>query len=290
MNKREALNILGLQDGASDEDIKKAYRKLAMKHHPDRGGDEAAFKRCKEAYEYLENPPKQPQGGFHGFGGFGPGGPSINDIFEAMSRAGAHGWQDRNAGPRQVVYTPSIKITFREAFEGCTKKINISILNGREETLDIPPGVSPNTVVKTVEGTNERGEQIIIQFHVEIQTGTAQVVWPMSQSALYGDPPGDVHDRINVDVITMMLGGFVEYTTLDGSTISLRIPAGMEAGKKLKVKEKGYWRRVNGDSRGDVYLAVIPQIQPLNKLSDDQLKELQAAVQEVLNARPDSAV
>lgn len=284
MNKREALNILGLQDGASPEDIKKAYRKAAMQHHPDRGGDEAQFKRAKEAFEYLENPPPE-QRGFRG--GFGPGGPSINDIFEAMSRGGMHGWHDLNAGPRQTMYMSAINITLREAFEGCSKKLNIAILGGREETIDIMPGVSPEHVIKTVEGTDAQGNQVIIQFRANINTGTAQVVWPLSQAALMGEPPGDVHDHIKVSAITMMLGGFIDYQTLDGGTISLRVPAGMEAGKKLKVKEKGYWRRNGGThgGRGDVYLTVIPQIQPLDKIPVEQLNELQQAIEGSLNAR-----
>lgn len=108
----------------------------------------------------------------------------------------------------------------------------------------------------------------------------------MSQAALFGDPPGDVHDHIKVDAITMMLGGFIDYQTLDGGTISLRIPAGMEAGKKLKVKDKGYWRRAGSNgSRGDAYLTVIPNIQTLDKVDLDQLKELQKAVKEAINAR-----
>ena len=133
----------------------------------------------------------------------------------------------------------------------------------------------------------ERNIQIIIQFRANIVTGSAQVVWPMSQQHMvFGDNPGDVADHIKVDVITMMLGGFIDYQTLDGGTISLRIPAGMEAGKKLKVKDKGYWRRTGGNGgRGDVYLVVIPDIKTLDKIDVDKLKELSKAVKESISAR-----
>ena len=116
MSKRDFYEVLGLSKGASDDEIKKAYRKLAMKHHPDRNqGDkakeaEAQFKEVKEAYEMLSDAQKRAaydqyghagvdpnmRGGAEGFGGFGDAfGDIFGDIFGGQGRGGRGGGRER---------------------------------------------------------------------------------------------------------------------------------------------------------------------------------------------------
>ena len=126
MAKRDYYEVLGLQKGASEDEIKKAYRKMALKYHPDRNpGDKEAeekFKEAAEAYDVLSDPKKRqqydqfghagpqaqgfPGGGFGGFGGFGGGGFSMEDIFEQFGdifggHYGGGGGFSRRAQPRQ---------------------------------------------------------------------------------------------------------------------------------------------------------------------------------------------
>lgn len=126
MSKRDYYEILGVDKSATADDIKKAYRKLANKHHPDKGGDETAFKEVKEAYETLYDNEKRNRydmfghngptsGGASGFGGFGGFDP--NDIFSSFFKHGG--------GPRPHVQVPQVvvNITLEEAFSGCTKSV-----------------------------------------------------------------------------------------------------------------------------------------------------------------------
>jgi len=124
MNKRESLEILCLNENASQEEIKKSYRKLAMKHHPDKGGNETTFKKINEAYDNLTNPSRDDSeihGNFHEF--FNP-----HDMFSNFFRN-----MDMNTHMNKNTrknYKKTIRITMEEAYNGVTKTIGI------DENLD----------------------------------------------------------------------------------------------------------------------------------------------------------
>ena len=149
--KRDYYEVLGIQKGASDSEIKRAYRKMAKKYHPDNNpGDKKAeemMKEVNEAYEVLSNPDKKAAydqyghaafdqtagggaGGFGGFGGFGSGGMEFDmgDIFGSMFGGGFGGRSTRRNGPqRGNDVSVSIQISFEEAVFGCKKEIQINI-------------------------------------------------------------------------------------------------------------------------------------------------------------------
>ena len=275
MNKRKALEILGLTDKSTEEDIKKAYRKSAMKHHPDRGGDETKFKEMKEAYEFLTNPQPQQNNsvppGFHNFA----------DIFsQAFGQRAA-----RPAGPQHMTYITTVNVTLAEAFEGCTKTISVDLFKERRtETLVIPAGIGTESVIKTITGDGRQGEQVELHFKINVLTGNAHVNWPHPQYPGLVTDVGDVRDSIEVDALLMITGGWITFTGFDKSTINLRVPEAMEAGKMLKVKGHGYWRNQQCSSRGDMYLKVIPKI---IKLSNYNVQDLKAFVQAATAVLPD---
>src|SRR3954462_10908654 len=166
MSKRDYYETLGVAKNASDEDIKKAYRKLAMKHHPDRNqGDDAKksedkFKEAKEAYEMLTDPqkraaydqyghagvdPKLGRGpGAEGFGGFAEGfGDIFGDIFGAGGRRGAGGQQVYRGGDLSY----AMEITLEEAAAGKETQIRIPSWDTCETChgSGAKPGTSPKT-------------------------------------------------------------------------------------------------------------------------------------------------
>lgn len=120
MNIREAYKILGVSESTNEEDIKKAYRDLVIKHHPDKkGGDEGKMKQINEAYQTIQNPtPQQQEIGFD-FGGFGFG--SISDIFSRMNNINQH---QKDIEPPRI----SVSISFRESVLGCNKRVKYNRL------------------------------------------------------------------------------------------------------------------------------------------------------------------
>ena len=119
---------LGLQKGASDEDIKKSYRKLAMKHHPDKGGDPEQFKKIQGAYDVLSDPQKREN--FEN-PGFPPGG-FPHDFFSQMFGGGGgtpFGFQNQGfKGPvRRSNFDHELKISFEESFRGVTRNMRITL-------------------------------------------------------------------------------------------------------------------------------------------------------------------
>src|SRR3954469_6073561 len=159
MAKRDYYEVLGLAKGASSDDIKKSYRKLAMKHHPDRNpGDkeaEAKFKEAAEAYEVLSDEQKRQRydqyghAGVEGMGHAGQGFNSMEDIFAAFGDVfgggsifdqffGGGQRGDRNQGASLKL---GLEIGFREAVSGCTKTIDLK----RNETCETCSGSGANS-------------------------------------------------------------------------------------------------------------------------------------------------
>jgi molecular chaperone DnaJ len=164
MAKRDFYEILGLAKNASDEDIKKAYRKLAMKHHPDRNPDskgaEDKFKEAKEAYEMLSDPQKReaydryghagvdPNMGGGGFGGAGGAGfaDAFGDIFGDIFGGGGRG--GRSGGPqvyRGADLRYNLEISLEQAAHGFDTTIRVPSWDGCEvcHGSGAKPGTSP---------------------------------------------------------------------------------------------------------------------------------------------------
>ena len=122
---------LGIQRGASDEEVKKAYRKLAMKHHPDKGGDPEQFKKVQGAYDILSDPQKRQNFDQWGTTEPPPQGPNMNDIFSQMFGGGGgnpFGFQQGPRGPvRRGNHNHDIHISLEESFRGTCKNLRINI-------------------------------------------------------------------------------------------------------------------------------------------------------------------
>ena len=254
--KKDFYELLGLNRDASEDDIKKAYRKLAMKYHPDRNPDskeaEEKFKEIKEAYEILSDSQKRaaydqyghagvdPNAGGAGFGagggGFGGFGDAFADIFGDIlgGRAGA----GQGGGQRSNVYRGAdlrynMEITLEEAARGCEKQVRIPAV----ETCDTchGSGAKPGTEPKTCQTCGGHGQVRMQQGFFSIQQtcptchGTGKVI------------PEPCH--------VCNGSGRVK----KNKTLNVKIPAGVDEGDRIRLAGEGE-PGVNGGPAGDLYV------------------------------------
>jgi len=248
-------SILGVSKNASPEDLKKAYKKQSMQHHPDRGGDEAKFKEINEAYSTLKDPQKRaaydnPQPRFHtgNMNGNPFGQAGFEDIFASMFGA------RHQARPRNSDVRIRVKITLEEVFSGKNIIATYRLRNGQEEsvTIDIPPGVDHGDTIKYANlGDNslpgKRGD-----LYVEIFV-TNKPNWNRNQN--------DLETTIEVDCLKMIVGTKTLVNTLDGRQLELTIPKGTKNGTTFSIHGYGVPNARTGQ-KGKLLIhvkATIPQ-------------------------------
>ena len=266
-DKRDYYDVLGVQKSASDADIKKAYRQLAKKYHPDvNPGDkdaEAKFKEVNEAYEVLSDPDKKAKydqyghaafdpsagagGGYGGFGGFGGfGDVDLGDIFGSFFGGGSSR-QRRNGPQRGDDIEVNITINFEEAVFGCKKDISFSKYakcskcngsgaeSGQAETCPVCRGSGQKRVTQ-----NLGGMQFQTTTTCDNCRGTGRYIKNPCQKCR---------------------GTGLERVT---KNLTVTIPAGIDDGKGLVVRGAGNDGKMGGAS-GDVYVMVSVRRSPIFK-------------------------
>lgn len=252
MNLAEARKILGVANDASNDDIKKAYRRAAKKFHPDKkGGSQEKFVQAKEAYDTLTNPPKPKFSQSY----------NQPDLSEMFSRA--FGFNPFNLNPQlNIVITP------QEAFAGCTRHVEVQIPTTQKiksVTINIHAGVRDGQVVDTIKEDN-----FTANFVVRVASDDRfQIDWSSH---------GNVISQMSMSALKMIKGGSQEITTLDGKKVIAHIPSGMAAGSFLKIGGKGYWTDETCTHRGDLLVRILPDIVPLSKLDSVEAKEFAKAI------------
>lgn len=258
-NKRDYYEVLGLKKGASDDEIKKAFRKMAMKYHPDRNpGDKDAeeqFKQINEAYSVLSDPEKKSRydqfghagvdpnagfggGGFGGFSGFGGGFEDIFDMFGGMFGGG--GRQRRRNGPvKGNDLQKAMTITFEEAAFGTKKEIQITKYVECETCKGT--GAQPGTSKTTCSKCGGTGE---VRTSQKTPFGTFQSASPCPDCGGTG--------QINEHPCSDCGGtGKIRKTV----TISVDIPAGVDNDSVISIKGQGE-PGSNGGPNGDLYVVL----------------------------------
>ena len=266
-NKRDYYEVLGVEKNASDAEIKKAYRKLAMKYHPDQNpGDKTAeekFKEINEAYEVLSDADKKArydQYGFAGvdpnfnpnagFGGFGGGGFSgfgdFSDIFGDFFGGGASSSGRRRGPAKGQNVVSEIEISFEEAAFGCEREITFS----RIETCSTCHGSGAK------EGTSP---QTCTYCHGTGTVRTQQNFMGMTMQSNQPCPKCGGSGTIITDPCTACRGkGKVRHT----KTIRVKVPAGIDDGQSFRVRDEGN-AGSNGGPNGDLLVTVSVREHPI---------------------------
>lgn len=292
--KRDYYDILGINKDASQEEIKKAYRKLALEWHPDRNKSpeaEEKFKEINEAYEVLSDPEKRAAYDQFGHAAFSPGGMSggfdgFSGGFTRTYKKGPFTYTYTTFGSspfegfgfdfegfsdpfeifeqffggtpfRQAKKVPryGLTLTFMEAAKGCEKEI---MVGGKKRKIKIPPGVDDGTRIKFKD------------FYVTIDVLPDKV---------FKRDGADVYVDWEIPFTTAILGGVVEVPTIDGP-IKIKIRPGTQPGTVIRLRGKGipYLRR---QQKGDEYVRLIVKIPekltPKQKQLIKEFEEIQSS-------------
>jgi molecular chaperone DnaJ len=254
--KRDYYEILGVKKDASPDEIKKAFRRAATQHHPDRGGDEEKFKEINEAYEVLKDADKRKRydqfghagvggngGGFEGFGGFGQG-QNVNfdfgdlglgDIFGSFFGGGQ---QQRQRSQRGRDVEARVEISFEQAVFGTEVELHLNI----EDTCEHCKGttVEPGHELKTCDTCGGSGQVVNV---------TRTIFGNIQQASVCPKCHGT--GKIPEKVCSVCHG---RGTQAKNQHITLKIPAGIDDGATIRLREHG--EAIANGPKGDLYVNI----------------------------------
>ena len=271
---------LGVSKTASADEIKRAYRKLASQHHPDRGGDTARFQQIQSAYDTLSDPEKrqqydnpQPQHQHFEFN-FGAGG--MDEIFSNFFRGQAHPFQHARQQPRRNKdVRAEVAVGLQETLSEVKKTLNIRSQNGVHQTVDIniPRGVSPGTTIK-YPGLGDH-------LFENLPRGDLYLTVNIYNNPNFQVNGLDLITKLTIDSFDAILGVDAQIVGLDGKVFTVRTPKGCQHGTKLKIPGEGLYK-FQQDVKGNLYVQVQVKT-PLN-LTEEELQQI-ATIKQQLNSR-----
>lgn len=255
---------LGVDRNASPDDIKRAYRKLATQHHPDKGGDTAKFQEISAAYDILSNPEKksqydnpQPQwqnapggGGFPGGFHFHSGGvpPGFEDIFAQFGMFG------QRQQPRNRTLNIQTNISLEDAFYGKDLVATIGLPSGREQMVEIKiPAGSHDGLVLRLSGMGD--DSVPNAPRGDIHLTISVLEHPIFQR--HGD---DLHRKLEISCIDAMLGVTTQVDTIDGKTLDVTIRPGTQHGQMLSAAGYGMPKLNDNRFKGRLLMPVSIKI------------------------------
>lgn len=305
MEFKDYYKILGVERGATQDDIKKAYRQLARKFHPDinkEAGAEAKFKEIGEAYEALGDPEKRaaydqlgkdwkagqefrpPPNWDAGFEYSGaPEGADVSDFFSSIFGAAARGDRASRGGRTRTTFNmrgedhhASIVIDLRDALEGATRTITLRmpemddsghvLVRDKNLTVQIPKGVTEGQSIRLKgQGSPGMGDAPAGDLYLEVR---------FKADALYRVVGKDLYLELPVAPWEAALGASVKMPTPSGA-IMLKVPAGSANGRELRIRGRG----IPAKEPGDLY-AVLKIVWPpatdekARKIYEEMAKEL----------------
>ena len=337
MSKRDYYDLLGIQKGATADEVKKGYRKKAKELHPDRNSDnpnaESQFKEVNEAHEILKDAEKRaaydryghaafegggPRGGHPGHGDFSS---AFSDVFDDLFgdfMGGRGGGRPRATRGSDLRY--NLRVSLEDAFAGIQKTINVptsvacSECSGTGAESGAEPVTCPTcsgmgkvraqqgffTVERTCPtcqgagqminnpckacagaGRTEKERSLSVNIPAGVETGTRIRLSGEGEAGLRGGPTGDLYIFIEVNehalfqregvnlychvpvsIGTAALGGDIEVPTIDGGRSRVKVPAGSQSGRQMRLRSKGM-PALRGSGTGDMFIELAVET-PVN--------------------------
>lgn len=272
---KDYYGILGVPKTATQDDIKKAFRKMAMKHHPDRGGDQAKFKEINEAHDVLSdnekrmmvdqgidplNPHQQRHHSHHFHQGgspfefhFGGGHPHMDDILRGFGFGfGGGGFQQHSMPRKNKSLNINLRISLEEAYTGVTKDLELTYPgnNVKSIKIEIPRGVD-NGVTIRYDAMGDRSNP-------NLPPGDLLVNIQVLPHPIFAREGLNLLRDVMIDCFSAVTGTSTSFVTLDGRQLEVSIPPGIQPGTTLGLKNEGM-----KDSQGNVgklYVRVNVQV------------------------------
>lgn len=255
---------LGVNRNATPDEIKKAYRKLASQHHPDKGGDTHKFQDIQTAYDVLSDPQKkqqydnpnpfgQGQGqGFPGGFSFNINGEDINDIFAHMFGGRPNPFQNQG---RQV-YRTKVTVSLEDAYTGANHTLKMHTHEGLKViSIDVPKGVATGAQLRYENVLNSGS--LIVEF----------VVMPHLKFDRRGQ---DLYSNQPISVLDLIVGTKVQFTTLSGKTLDVTVRPNTQPYMQLRIPKEGMPDSKGGF--GDQILLIKPFIP--DNISNDIIESI----------------
>ena len=242
-------STLGVSKNANADDIKKAYRKLAGKHHPDKGGDTATFQKIEEAYRILSDPNQRqqydnpmmqgnpfqgfPGGGFH----FNMNGFNMDEMFGQMFRLHNH--------HQQNTYRTSYWISLEQAYKGGEEMLKLQTPTGLHMVkVNIPKGVP--------DGGQVRYEKVVDSSDLIVE-------YRIHPHLLYERKMNDLHSNYSISVLDLIVGTTIKFTTMGGKTLDVTVQPKTQPFMHLKLS--GHGMPIQGtNAYGDQIILLKPFI------------------------------
>ena len=271
---------LGVNENADQEEIKKAYKKLAMKNHPDRGGDTAKFQEISQAYDTLSDPQKRADYDARKNGGFGPqghpfgGAPfGFGDIGEMFQFHFGQGFANQSRQVRRNRdLTIRVSISLKQSYTGTQLEARYTTPNGKNQTVvvNVPPGISSGQTVR-YQGLGDDSFPTVPRGDLNVQVFVEPDVH-------YDRRGNDLIRRVDLTSVEAMTGCTKNITCLDDTVIPINFPSGTQHGVEVVKTGKGF-RDINSGYAGNFVAyanVVIPSVKDLS--IKNELEKLYAKI------------